>query len=457
VSDSASTSVAAIKSKVSGWIKALVGAVAGVVSGAVMMYVSPLVQKVIEPAKPVANFGFAPPQGTTVVFHNRSTGASQGWWDFGDGSSLEPMVPNQEFMAHTYPHAGDFTAKLTVRNGIGQENERSLSVRLTSGSRPPAGPPKIESLDAIPISPTSYAPATFRLVTKVRNAQVCVWDVGDERPLDVITENANEPDKLVTFKKPGGYVIKLVAVNGTQHAQKSEIVNVLEPPTGTLTAYLTVTDQGQKIQAATTTYTFSESFPATSSDDVYRLSRQVRARPGFQIAEVRFPLAGDRAVRLPDKGDVPLEPGAFSGQGARDLRLHLADQRQTLKLTGELIKEAGRGTRSATLPSVVVPVTYVEEQRTPATRQSAVTATLNAPGSTTLLLPPLPADWDQTRRQYRLELRDGDKVVWQEQELPRGAGFTFRNRRYTLTAVAEREQAHLVLAEVLTGVTASSR
>ena len=457
MADNTSPPAAGIRGKVSGWIKALVGTTAGLVSGAVMMYVSPLVQKVIEPAKPVANFGYQPPQGLTVVFHNRSTNGSQGWWDFGDGSPLEPVVPNQEFVAHTYPHPGEYTAKLTLRNALGHENERSIGVRLAGANRPPAGPPKIESLDAVPISPTSYAPATFRLVTKVKNAQVCVWDVGDERPLDVITDNANDPDKLVTFKKPGGYVVKLVAVNGTQHAQKSEIVNVLEPPTGTLTAYLTVADQGQKVEGQTATYTFSESFPAAAPGDVYRLSRQVRARPGFQIAEVRFPLAGDRGVRLPDKGEALLEPAFWSGQGARDLRLQLADERQTLRLTGELFKEAGLGKRDPALPSVVVPVTYVEEQRTPASRQTVVTAALAAPGSTTLLLPPLPPDWAQTQRQYRLELRDGDKVVWQEAQLPRGANFNFRNRRYTLTAAAERDQAHLVLAEVLSGATAAAQ
>src|SRR5438552_2023715 len=68
-----------------GWLKAFYGTLAGVLSGACMMYLSPLLDKVIKPAKPVANFA-VDVQGLSVQLHNRSSSKADGWWDFGDGA-----------------------------------------------------------------------------------------------------------------------------------------------------------------------------------------------------------------------------------------------------------------------------------------------------------------------------------------------------------------------------------
>ena len=92
-------------SALGGWFKAGITSILGLIGGGILMYVSPLVNNVIKPPKPVANFS-QQADGLTVTFQNRSTGASGGWWDFGDGSALEPFVANQENIVHTYPHAG---------------------------------------------------------------------------------------------------------------------------------------------------------------------------------------------------------------------------------------------------------------------------------------------------------------------------------------------------------------
>lgn len=67
------------------------------------------------------------------------------------------------------------------------------------------------------------------------------------RPALEVT-NAKAQERMVTFQKPGGYVIKLAAVNGLEHDQKTEIVNVLEPPEGTITALLTISDSGINVE-----------------------------------------------------------------------------------------------------------------------------------------------------------------------------------------------------------------
>ena len=75
-----STIKATAKEKVKGWIKMAIGTVGGLLSGAVVMYVTPLVDKVVRPSKPVANFSFEK-DGLKIRFQNLSSGG-QGWWEF---------------------------------------------------------------------------------------------------------------------------------------------------------------------------------------------------------------------------------------------------------------------------------------------------------------------------------------------------------------------------------------
>src|SRR5262249_27591215 len=72
----ASETKPATAGKISARLKTLLGSIAGLLSGAFMMYVSPLVDKVISPAKPVANFGVEY-NGLTVAFTNQSANGSE--------------------------------------------------------------------------------------------------------------------------------------------------------------------------------------------------------------------------------------------------------------------------------------------------------------------------------------------------------------------------------------------
>src|SRR5207245_1349595 len=100
------------QSKLKGWLKTFLGTLGGLLSGAIVMYVTPLVDKAVKPAKPVANFKFeVDRQSLQVRFENLSTGG-QGWWDFGDGSPLEQVLPDNHLVYHTYAQAGEYTAKM---------------------------------------------------------------------------------------------------------------------------------------------------------------------------------------------------------------------------------------------------------------------------------------------------------------------------------------------------------
>ena len=147
---------------IAGWIKAGLTSLAGLVSGAVLMYASPLLDRVIKPDKPIANFQYSA-KGLVVTFQNHSTGGHEGWWDFGDGAALQPFVPGQPTVAHTYAKPGNYNAKLSLRNLINAENERAVNVVVDPGA---TAPPAIDVFTLVPVQ-NDYAPATFRAVTKV--------------------------------------------------------------------------------------------------------------------------------------------------------------------------------------------------------------------------------------------------------------------------------------------------
>jgi PKD repeat protein len=401
--------------------KALVSAAAGLLSGAFMMYVSPLITKVVQPAKPIANFGVER-DGLTVTFTNQSSSGGEGWLDFGDGSPLEPVASKQTTITHSYALPDVYTAKLTWRNLIGDENERSVKVEL---EKPKADPPAIQSLEAVPICSGAYAPATFRIVAKTKNAQLCVWDCGDERPLMFSTDA--EQDQLVTFPKAGGYMVKLAAVNGEQAVEKSTVVLVDEPPPGSLVAVLSVTDQGTRVDRLETPVAVSATFPPNSKDEVYRFDRQVPARQGYQITSARMETVSER--------------------GSRNLDLRVATDHQSAHLSGELVKEGGLLKINTLPPSALVRVFLTQERRVPQTRGPIpVTGTLWETGAATLCLPPWPASWVEPQRQLQVTLRDGDQVIWQGSQRAQNVPVMLRGQPHVLTVTSTDSQVRIELA-----------
>ena len=113
-------------------------------------------------------------------------------------------------------------ATAAVQNLLGDESERTVSLHLDT-AKPDA--PEIQALDVAPVSPGSFAPATFRVTGKVKNAQMCVWSSSDDRPMEFVKDDLAAQDRLLTFDRPGSYVIKLAAVNDTHTAQPSGTSN----------------------------------------------------------------------------------------------------------------------------------------------------------------------------------------------------------------------------------------
>jgi PKD repeat protein len=410
--------------KLAAWVKAGVITLAGMLSGGFVTYLTPLVDKLVKPAKPLANFAVEH-QGLTVTFHNRSIGKGEGFWDFGDGSALEPVTAAQSSVTHTYPRPGSYTAKLSLRNIIGEESERTVSVQLEADA---PEDPAVVTFEAVPVTPDAYAPATFRLTTKVKNVDWCVYDFGDELPMKVVNDPDTAPESMITFKEPGSHTIKLVAIKGKKTIEQNQVVWVSVPPRGTATALLTVIDQATQVERREIVETVCENFPPDAKEAVYRFDRRIQARPGFTVTEARLKTVQDN--------------------GSRNVALQLQPDRLAVRLTGELARATGLLSRRAPLPNLVVQVVLKQEKQSPATRAPVqLAATLEAPGAALLTLPPVPADWANVQRTIRLALQEDGRVVWQETQLPAGAPVVLQNRPYKLSATVAGEQVRVELAE----------
>jgi PKD repeat protein len=430
-----------------GWLKAIGGGIGGLVSGAIMMYASPLVDKFVKPAKPVANFEKLA-EGTTITFHNRSTGATDGWWDFGDGTALEPYMPHEQSITHTFGSPGKYTVKLSLHNLVGEQDERSVSLDIDqSQSTAAASAPSIDQFDVIPMSPGCYVPATFRIVCKVKNVQTCIWSMGDDRPWEIATDASTIQDRIVTFNKPGGYEIRLVAVNGKQVASKSDIAQVDCCPKEMITAVITTTDQANHVESLPAPYTFAKNFPPDAKEDVHPFDYQAFARPGYEIADVRLGTASNPGPGMQGKTEMAVD--APQGcNGIRNLRLQISADRKSVHLTGEMAKSSSFGQRNAPLPKLLVPVVLMQEKKSAvASAPVPVAAAMNIPGMAVLTLPSVPADWKDVKRQVRVELRYGDQVLWHDTQLPHNAAVKLGNGTYVLTATPKGNQVRFDLVK----------
>jgi hypothetical protein len=411
-------------SRIPGWLKAFGTTILGMLSGVLIAYLSPLLDKAVKPAKPVANFQFQA-NGLNVAFQNHTTGATEGLWDFGDGSALQPYIADQQSVPHTYVKPGPYTVKLTVRNFVGDENERTVTVSVDQAS---AAPPTIQTFEVLPASPDSYAPATFKILTSIKDAEMCAWSLGAQ-PLEFSTDTARangEQLRFVTFKEPGQYVIKLAAYNGNS-VEVSKVVEVKKPPVGTLMASLTVTYDAMHVQNKITAPFARESFPPTAKGNNYPFARDVfGADDGYEFVQVAF--------------TQPVQP-AF----VRNPQVKISPDKRKIQMSGELIKS------SAQLPVWDVQMQITQQKRSaPAVKtMDPVSVSLAVPGSTLVPLPPLPPGWIAAGHKLALTLSQNDrKLTWNDGQLPRNVAVQMSSALFVINAAEQDNQLRIDLSEI---------
>jgi PKD repeat protein len=360
--------------KLRGWMKGFVGAVLGLMSGAGMMYLSVVVDKVVKPSKPVANFAVSA-GGLTVTFQNHSSGES-GWWDFGDGSPLEPFDASQQTVTHTYPKPASYTAKLTVRNFLMEENTRTVPVDLTAAA-PQALPMSITSLQAEPVGTQAVAPATFRVRGEVQNAEAAILDLGDDRPV-VITESGPF-ERVVVIEKPGQFPIQLTGLSGKTAVQKETMVTVSQPTAGALSVVLRVTDTGTRVERKEARTTVPVPVPAKGAK---AFEKVVPAEAGSTVAEAKL--------------------GKVASPAVKNVKAEVTADKRSVRLTGEWVGD----TKAAGGSDVLIPLTMVEEKTVrvnPVVQPRSVSVTPGVPAD--LTLPPVPKGLSDHQRKMSLEFR----------------------------------------------------
>lgn len=321
---------------VRGWFKGVLGVFGGVGAGVLGMYANAIVNTVAKPSKPVANFAVAA-DGLTVTAQNHATGDS-GWWDFGDGSPLEPFDPNQPNVAHTYPKPGGYAVKLTVRNFLMEENDRSVPVDLTAAA-PAALPPSVTGLTVEPIGgPRPVAPAAFRVRGEVKNADRVVLTLGEKME---VTTDSGPFERLVVFEKPGEFPIQLIGLNSNKQGdEKFQMVKVEAAREGTLSVVLRVTDTIPKVDRKDVPVSVALPLPAKGAKPM--MERMIPAEPGYTLTEVRL--------------------GKVTSPAMKNLKAEMTSDKKAVKMTGEWAAVGDGATKAAGGSDVVVPLTLVQER-----------------------------------------------------------------------------------------------
>lgn len=406
-------------SRVRGWLKAVLGGVVGLGSGVVGVYATAVVDRVAKPPKPVANFAVTA-DGLTVTFQNHASGES-GWWDFGDGTPLEPFDPAKPAVAHTYARPGTYAVVLTVRNFLMDENDRRVPVDLTQATVAQA--PAVTGLTVEPIGPRPVAPAAFRVRGEVKNADRVVLDLGDK--VEVTTDNG-QFERLVVFDKPGQFPVQLTGLNGKQADKKSHLVKVEAATAGMFSVVLRVTDTVAKVERRESPVSVAVPLPAKGAKPV--IEKQIPATPGFTLAEVKL--------------------GQVASPAVKNLRAEVTPDRKSVRLRGEWAVVGDGATKAAGGSDVVVPLTLVQERTV--SRQGptdAVSAQMPAEqtggqirGSATLRPRTQPLGTAGVQRRTGIEIRqataDGQtsmvatdtdvKFPWSKQVAGAGVTFAFK-------------------------------
>jgi hypothetical protein len=415
--------------RIGGWFKALFSACFGLISGAAIMYLSPLVDRVIKPAKPLANFAIEL-QGTQITFQNRSTGGSEGWWDFGDGSPLEPYSSNQPTITHNYPRPGVYTAKLSLHNLLNEESDRTVNVQIDGAS---TGPPSIDLLQATSTRNDNFAPATFRVQGKVKNADMCIWYGDSEIPTEVLARPGTDLERVFTFTQPGKHVIKLAAVQGSRLIDQTQTVEVKGPRSGIAMAMLSISRQAYRVEKEEFSRNVQIFFPEKHSANTYSFTQDIQAKQGWQIA----------AAKLGQ---------AFKDPAVKDAKVTISQDRGKVILTGQLVKPAGGiFKRAPATRSGVVEVVITEQRGTvPHARPpETVAMPLNLSGPTVLKIPAMPGGWVQQQRQITLEVTEGGPLpLLKNAPLPVNTGVMLQNRQYQLTAREAGDEVQIELHEL---------
>ena len=307
----------------------------------------------------------------------------------------------------------------------GDENDRNV----TDQPRWPSAPstpvtPTIESFKVEAIK--ADAPATFRVVSQVKNADWCIWSVSDDRPMEISKDASGE--RYFTITEPGFHTVKLAAVSGgNQPVERAESVWVDVGNSAAAGATLLVTFQAAEVKRMPKEVNVPITFPHDSKEQTFPFS--------VTHVESEYQIAGAKFLQPPQTTSV------------KDVHLTISPDKTKVVLSGELVKPGGiMALQRNPAPVKWTPTVVLSlEKRLPPVVKTLepIMANLKLPGTTVLPLPKLSKHWDVRSASLTLELRDGANVVYKGYTFPASATVNFKNEPYQFTATQGPDGIHL--------------
>jgi PKD domain len=394
-----------------GFIKAALGGGVGLATGVIGVYATAVVDKIAKPPKPLANFSIEPPQGLNVTIQNQSSGQS-GWWDFGDGTALEPFNPDEKTVAHTYAKPGNYSVKLQVRNFLNEDHERSVNVDVSTPAPNSSGGPTIASLTVEPIAGT-VAPAMFRVKCETKNVkQIMMFSGNPAQKPELLPTNGSFVKELL-FETPGRFGVQLFGINGEAVDMKYNIVNVEAPRPGVISAIAKVSDSGSRLERKASLVSTTIRVPEKPTGTFERI---VLPESGFQFGETKLEAVANKAVK--------------------NVKVELALDKKSAKVTGEWVgdvRAAGgadvmiRFNSTLEKPVAIAPTTRNIAGQLVFTGDIFKNDLFNGPLEATLPLPAPAPGATALNRQVVLELHEmgqKDMVILPASELTKPTGET---------------------------------
>ncbi len=419
---------AGVTGTVGGWIKAAITGVISLVFGAFIMYLTPVVNNAIKPAKPVSNFA-TQVNGLSVQFNNRSTGGVQGWWDFGDGSALEPFDPKIENVKHAYAKPGTYSVKLQLTNLLGDESDRTAQVTIDADSA--ASGPEIAEFKLVSVDNRQRAPANYQLLTKVKNASYCILCRGDSQPMEIVQDSASQMHYL-TFVEPGTFTVRYAAVNGKQLVEQTKTIQIGTSDSYEPTAKLLVSYDAVRVERIPKDWQIHCDWQGNPRDGASTFRKERPAYPNCTIVSAEL-------VNKDEKG-APV----------RNAKLEIAPDKSKVIVSGELTRATGLLAPKSAAPSWLAQVKVVMERRGPMEtinpRNMSMAVNLNSP--TRIPMQPLPDGYEIVRKNVSMQLWDGSRMVWEGNKAMSNAPVTLNNQGYLLTVLPQNDSFVLTIAPV---------
>jgi PKD repeat protein len=414
-----------------GWMKALISSVIGLVSGAVLMYLTPLVNNAIKPPKPVANFA-TQTTGLSVDFNNRSTGGVQGWWDFGDGSALEPFDPKTENVNHAYAKPGSYSVKLSLANLLGEENDRTAAVIVTADSAAAAGP-AIDQFDLHPLDRRQVAPANYQLTGKVKNADYCILCYGDARPMEILDATVAQ-HRYVTFEQAGKYTIRLAAVNGKQVIEQTRTIQVGANDGSTPLAKLIVTYDAVHVERFVKPDWIHAGWQGDTKQAISPFRKERLADPGCTIVSAELASKDDKSVR--------------------NLKAEISADKKKVVVSGELVRPTGVMAPSGAAPHWVGELKLGMERRGKQQTINRGDIAMSVDFNTVMRLPmqPMHDRYEIVGKKVTLQLWDGSRKVWEGDKAVTNAPVTIGNKTCLVTMAPQSDCVVLTISRTSTAI-----